>query len=49
MSNGPRAHIHEVLKVNLDRPRDRSKLVNDPVSLGLKAHMLDLLGRVLAH
>ena len=49
MSNGPQAHIHEVLKVNLDRPRDRSKLVNDPVYLGLKAHMLDLLGRVLAH
>ncbi len=33
MSNGPRAHIHEVL----------------PVYLALKAHMLDLLGRVLAH
>ncbi|WP_407569407.1 ABC transporter ATP-binding protein [Deinococcus altitudinis] len=49
MSNGPHAHIHEVLKVNLERPRERAKLVNDPVYLGLKAHMLDLLGRVLAH
>jgi nitrate/nitrite transport system ATP-binding protein len=49
MSNGPRAHIHEVLKVNLERPRERAKLVNDPIYLALKAHMLDLLGRVLAH
>ena len=38
-----------LLKVNLERPRERAKLVNDPVYLGLKAHMLDLLGRVLAH
>ena len=49
MSNGPRAHIHEVLPVNLARPRERARLVNDPVYLALKAHMLDLLGRVLAH
>ena len=49
MSNGPHAHIHEVLKVDLERPRERARLVQDPTYLGLKAHMLDLLGRVLAH
>ncbi|GGJ77324.1 ABC transporter ATP-binding protein [Deinococcus aquiradiocola] len=49
MSNGPRAHIHEVLKVDLPRPRERAQLVTDPTYLALKAHMLDLLGRVLAH
>lgn len=48
MSNGPRAHIHEVLTVDLPRPRDRAELVGHPTYLSLKAHMLHLLGTVLA-
>ncbi len=48
MSNGPRAHIHEVLDVPLPRPRERAALVQDPAYLRLKAHMLHLLGTVLA-
>ncbi|MCD0161606.1 ABC transporter ATP-binding protein [Deinococcus sp. 6YEL10] len=48
MSNGPRAHIHEVLTVDLPRPRDRAALVKSDTYLDLKAHMLHLLGTVLA-
>ena len=49
MSNGPRARIHEVLNVTLERPRDRARLVQDPEYLRLKAHLLTLLSVVLAH
>jgi len=49
MSNGPRARIHEVLSVPLERPRDRSRLVEDPEYLRLKSHLLTLLSVVLAH
>jgi len=48
MSNGPRAHIHEVIPVPLERPRDRAELVRSETYLGLKAHLLHLLGTVLA-
>jgi len=49
MSNGPRARIHEVMTVPLERPRDRARLVENPEYLRLKSHLLTLLSVVLAH
>ena len=45
MTNGPAARIGEVLEVNLERPRDRVALANDPVYQGCRTAVLDFLYR----
>jgi nitrate/nitrite transport system ATP-binding protein len=49
MSNGPRARIHQIIEVNLERPRSKAQLVDDPEYLRLKAQLLALLSVELAH
>ena len=43
MTNGPAARIGEILQVNLERPRDRVALANDPVYQGCRTAVLDFL------
>ncbi len=43
MTNGPGATVGEILEVNLERPRDRLALVNDPGYTGLRAQVLRFL------
>ena len=45
MTNGPAARIGEILQVNLERPRDRVALANDPVYQGYRTAVLDFLYR----
>jgi ABC-type nitrate/sulfonate/bicarbonate transport system ATPase subunit len=42
-SNGPSAHITEILDVPLPRPRDRRKMVHTAEYATLKEHLMDLL------
>ncbi len=49
MSNGPKARIHQIIEVNLERPRSKAQLVDDPEYLRLKAQLLALLSVELAH
>src|ERR1043165_990273 len=53
MSNGPAAHIGEILEVKLPRPRSRDRLLDDPEYDRIRKHMLHYLaahdpGRQLA-
>ncbi|HYI88146.1 MAG TPA: ABC transporter ATP-binding protein [Burkholderiales bacterium] len=43
MSNGPAAHIGEVLEVPLPRPRERLRLAHDPRFMDLRAAVLEFL------
>jgi nitrate/nitrite transport system ATP-binding protein len=43
MTNGPAAHIGEVLDVNLARPRKRLELVSDPVYIAAREAVLKFL------
>jgi nitrate/nitrite transport system ATP-binding protein len=43
MTNGPEATIGEILKVDLDRPRDRLALANDPKYVDYRAQVLTFL------
>jgi nitrate/nitrite transport system ATP-binding protein len=43
MTNGPAAHIGEVLEVDLPRPRDRLKLVGDPRYVAARKAVLEFL------
>lgn len=43
MTNGPAATIGEVLNVNLDRPRDRLALAEDPEFVHLRQQVLEFL------
>lgn len=43
MSNGPAATIREVLEVPIPRPRDKRRLMHDPVYLAIKERLLELL------
>jgi nitrate/nitrite transport system ATP-binding protein len=43
MTNGPEATIGEILKVDLERPRDRLALANDPKYVNYRAQVLTFL------
>lgn len=43
MTNGPEATIGEILKVDLERPRDRLALANDPKYVDYRAQVLTFL------
>ena len=43
MTNGPAATIGEILEVNLERPRDRLALAEDPEYTHLRSEVLKFL------
>ncbi|MDN3649649.1 ABC transporter ATP-binding protein [Reinekea marina] len=43
MTNGPEATVGEILDVNLERPRDRLALANDPVYVDYRSQVLKFL------
>ncbi|MBU2865245.1 ABC transporter ATP-binding protein [Reinekea forsetii] len=43
MTNGPEATVGEILDVNLERPRDRLGLANDPVYVDYRSQVLKFL------
>lgn len=45
LTNGPAATIGEILEVNLDKPRDRLALANNPTYHALRGAVLDFLYR----
>ncbi|MBI2308600.1 MAG: ABC transporter ATP-binding protein [Rhodocyclales bacterium] len=49
MTNGPAATIGEVLKVELDRPRNRLELAHDPRYIACRAAVLSFLYEKQAH
>jgi len=49
MTNGPAATIGEVLDIPFPRPRERSRLMEDPVYYELRNYILDFLYRRFAH
>jgi nitrate ABC transporter ATP-binding subunit len=49
MTNGPAANIGEVLDIPFDRPRDRSRVLEDPNYYEVRNYALDFLYRRFAH
>jgi nitrate ABC transporter ATP-binding subunit len=49
MTNGPAAHIGEVMEVPFKRPRKRARLMEDPTYYELRNYALDFLFRRYAH
>lgn len=49
MTNGPAAQIGEVLTIPFSRPRDRTRIMEDPQYYELRNHALDFLYRRFAH
>ncbi|MDX2212454.1 MAG: nitrate ABC transporter ATP-binding protein [Oculatellaceae cyanobacterium bins.114] len=49
MTNGPAAHIGEVLDIPFARPRDRVRIMEDPKFYELRNYALDFLYRRFAH
>jgi len=49
MTNGPAAHIGEVLDIPFARPRNRVQIMDDPQFYELRNHALDFLYRRFAH
>ncbi|HBB35319.1 MAG TPA: bacitracin ABC transporter ATP-binding protein [Cyanobacteria bacterium UBA8803] len=49
MTNGPAAHIGEVMKIPFKRPRKRSQIMEDPQYYELRNYALDFLYRRYAH
>lgn len=49
MTNGPAANIGEVMEIPFPRPRDRSRIMEDPEFYNLRNHALDFLYRRFAH
>ncbi len=49
MTNGPNAQIGEILEIPFARPRNRSKIMEDPRYYELRNHALDFLFRRFAH
>ncbi len=43
MTNGPRAHVAESVKINLPRPRDRAEILNDPGFYKIRNHLVHFL------
>ncbi|MGJ5672236.1 MAG: nitrate ABC transporter ATP-binding protein [Nostochopsis sp.] len=49
MTNGPRAKIGEVMEIPFSRPRDRSRIMEDPQYYKLRNYALDFLFNRYAH
>jgi nitrate ABC transporter ATP-binding subunit len=49
MTNGPAAHIGEILTIPFARPRDRSQIMEDPMYYDLRNTALDFLYNRFAH
>ncbi|VXD18228.1 nitrate ABC transporter ATP-binding protein [Planktothrix paucivesiculata] len=49
MTNGPAAHIGEILDIPFSRPRNRAKITEDPRYYELRNQALDFLFRRFAH
>jgi len=49
MTNGPSANIGEVLTIPFPRPRDRSRIMEDPKFYNLRNYALDFLYNRFAH
>ncbi|HEY9613350.1 nitrate ABC transporter ATP-binding protein [Allocoleopsis sp.] len=49
MTNGPAAHIGEVLEIPFQRPRNRARLMENPQYYELRNYALDFLYRRFAH
>ncbi len=49
MTNGPSAHIGEILEIPFERPRKRSDVIKDPRYYELRNYALDFLFRRFAH
>lgn len=49
MTNGPAAKIGEVLNIPFSRPRDRTRIMEDPEYYNLRNYALDFLFRRFAH
>ncbi len=49
MTNGPAAKIGEVLDIPFSRPRDRTRIMEDPEYYNLRNYALDFLFRRFAH
>lgn len=49
MTNGPNANIGEVMEIPFPRPRDRSRIMEDPQYYKLRNYALDFLYRRFAH
>ena len=49
MTNGPRANIGEILNIPFPRPRDRTRIMEDPEYYNLRNYALDYLFRRFAH
>jgi nitrate ABC transporter ATP-binding subunit len=50
MTNGPAAKIGEVMEISFPRPRDRTRMMEDPAYYTLRNHALDFLfGRFALH
>jgi len=49
MTNGPSAHIGEILNIPFSRPRNRRRIMEDPEYYNLRNYALDFLFRRFAH
>jgi bicarbonate transport system ATP-binding protein len=49
MTNGPHAKIGEVMEIPFPRPRDRVRIMDDPLYYKLRNHALDFLFNRFAH
>ncbi|MCC5650950.1 nitrate ABC transporter ATP-binding protein [Nostoc sp. XA013] len=49
MTNGPSAHIGEILNIPFSRPRNRRRIMEDPEYYDLRNYALDFLFRRFAH
>jgi nitrate/nitrite transport system ATP-binding protein len=49
MTNGPAAHIGEILNIPFSRPRNRRRIMEDPEYYELRNYALDFLFRRFAH
>jgi nitrate/nitrite transport system ATP-binding protein len=49
MTNGPAAHIGEILNIPFSRPRNRRQIMEDPEYYDLRNYALDFLFRRFAH
>lgn len=49
MTNGPEATIGEIMRIPFPRPRDRERIMEDPVYYDLRNHALDFLYNRFAH
>lgn len=43
MTNGPRAGVAESVKINIDRPRNRANIIEDPAYYKIRNHLVNFL------